>query len=66
MLIDELCTTDRSLCNIVAFAQGQTAKVVHGDILYVHRVHDFSDAMHTEGARNGREAAFRCTLHLNR
>ena len=66
MQIDELCTTDRSLCNIVASIQRQTAKVVHDEAWAVHDVHDFSDALHAEGACGGREAAFRCTLHLNR
>ena len=66
MQIDELCTTDRSLCNIVASVQRQTAKVVHDEAFDVHDVHDFSDALHSEGACGRREDAFRCTLHLNR
>jgi hypothetical protein len=56
MQTDELCTTDRSLCNIVAFIQRQTAKVVHDDDRVVQSVHVFKDGLHAEGLPRGREA----------
>jgi hypothetical protein len=62
MQVDELCTTDRSLCNIVASLQRETAKVVQDEVSGVHGVHDFRDGLHSEGLPRRRGAAFWCTL----
>jgi hypothetical protein len=61
-LIDELCTTNRALCNIVALIERQTAADVHGDLSTVHRVHVFDVALHAKGAPRGREAALQCRV----
>ena len=65
MQTDKLCTTARSLCNIVAFIRPETAADVHDETPAVHDIHVFNDALHAEALQSGREGGLRCTLHLN-
>ena len=61
MQIDELCTTVRSLCNIVAFIQVGIAKLVQDETSEVQTVHNFDDAMHGEPLRYAWQGALPCT-----
>jgi hypothetical protein len=63
--IDELCTTARALCNIVALIERQTAADLQHDQCRVQIVHVFNDALHAEGLRPCLSDALRCMLHLN-
>jgi hypothetical protein len=60
--IDELCTTARALCNIVASIAVQTAADLQHGTSVVQIVHNFDDGLHAKGLQRGRETALRCTM----